>query len=876
MDFSADGDTTNLAARIERVAKPGSICVSGPTYELVKDFFEFEPLGKMQVKGKEAHQKVYELLRAGGLQTRIEVEAARGLTRFVGRRNSMGALRGALEMARAGSGQVVGVVGEAGVGKSRLLLEMRNLLPPGACTYLEGRCSRIGGSMAYLPTVDILRSFLGVKEGDPEPTINDKLKTRLVGLDERLQGALSPLQELLSLQVEDEAYLKLEPQQRRKRIFEALRDLLVRLSQEKPLVVAIEDLHWIDKTTEQLLDYLFGWIAEEKILIVLLYRPEYHHEWGSKSYYNRIGLKQLTPESSSHMVRAILDEAETDADLMALILGRAGGNPLFIEEFTRSLVETGSLERREGRLVLTREPASVPVPHSIRGVIASRIDRLEENLKRTIQAASVIGREFGFRILQAITGAEEELQTSLLGLQSMELIYQRGLFPELKYLFKHALTQEVAYSRLLLQRRKELHEEIGQAIEKIHVDKLEDFYQTLAHHYEKADQHERALHYLTEAANRARALYANEDAIGLYRKALEQVGRLREGREAGSDEWLQREIDLHEGLGDVLELTGRHEEARRIYQEALDRIPEKDAIGQSRLHRKLGRTWEVQSRHEIVAACYETADRLLGKEPGEEDRDWWREWLDVQLARLHLCYWRKRIPEMNDLAEKSQQAVDRYGTPAQRASYFTNLTLRDYLRERYLLSQETIDLCLKAVSASRETGNPASISLPQFMLGFSYLWSDQLDAALEALQDSLALTERIGDVVVQSRCLTYLTIVHRRRGEVETVRGYIPRCVEVATAAQMSEYVGTAMANEAWVAWCDQDLSKTVARGVAAMDLWGKLPEGHASCAFKWTALWPLIAVALASRGWRMPWNMAGPCFILPKSAFRTHSRRCW
>jgi hypothetical protein len=256
MDYTAVGDTTNLAARMESMAKPGTIIASRDTYRLVRDFFEFESLGKVEVKGKEEVQEVYELIKISDVETRIEAAAAKGLTKFVGRKREVEALKEAFEKAQSGSGQVVGMVGEAGVGKSRLLLELRNKLPKAEYTYLEGRCLHYGGAMAYLPILDILRSYFNIKEGDREFIIKKKMEEKILLLDEELKSVFPPFQDILSLKVEDGAYLKVESVEKKLRTFEAIRDLLIRESQNKPLVIAVEDLHWIDKTSEEFLDYL--------------------------------------------------------------------------------------------------------------------------------------------------------------------------------------------------------------------------------------------------------------------------------------------------------------------------------------------------------------------------------------------------------------------------------------------------------------------------------------------------------------------------------------------------------------------------------------------------------------------------------------------
>lgn len=535
MDYTAQGDTSNLASRMESLAEPGTVLISENTYRLVRDFFELESKGQLQVKGKEAPVEAYQLVRTGEVDTRIGASAAKGLTRFVGRNRELEAVKEAFTKAQSGQGQVVGIVGEAGVGKSRLLLELRSVLPKGEYTYLEGHCLHFGGSMPYLPILDVFRSYIGIKEGEQESVIKEKMNEMIFGLDENLKSAIPPFEELLSLKVEDKEYAKLEPKQKREKTFEAFRDLIVRGSQERPLILAIEDLHWIDKTSEEFLDYMIGWLPNTHILLILLYRPEYTHAWGSKSYYSKIGMDQLSSDTSAELVQAILDGGDVMPELRDLILGRASGNPFFMEELTQSLLENGSILKKEDQYVLSTKQSNIQVPDTIQGIIAARMDRLEEGLKGIMQVASVIGREFAFRILHAITDMKEDLKSNLLNLQGLEFIYEKSLFPELEYIFRHALSQEVAYNSLLLKRRKEIHEKIGNAIEELYPDKLEEFYEMLAYHYSKSDCDEKALKYFKLSGEKAVRNYSHLEAFNFLEKALNRINKLPETDENKSE-----------------------------------------------------------------------------------------------------------------------------------------------------------------------------------------------------------------------------------------------------------------------------------------------------------------------------------------------------
>ena len=561
MDYTAIGDTINLASRMESSAQPGTIYVSGHTHKLAKDFFTFSSLGELPMKGKEKPQEAWLLLKTSGVHTRIEASAVAGLTPFVGRTKEMETLGEALDKASSGSGQVVGIVGEAGVGKSRIILELKHLYPENA--FLEGRCLHYGGAMAYLPLLDILRSYFGIKEGEQEFPLKRKMKEKISQLDEKLRTVLPPFFDLLSLRVDDEAYIKLEPMQKREKIFESMRDLLVRESQKKPLVLVFEDLQWIDKTSEEFLDYLIGWLAHTPILLILLYRPEYTHRWASKSYYTNIRVDQLSLTTSAALVQCILSEGEIVPELRDLILTKAAGNPLFMEELTHTLLENGTIQKKDDHYLLSGKPSDIQIPDTVEGIVAARMDRLEESLKRIMQVASVIGREFAFRLLQSITDMREELKTHLLNLQGLEFIYEKSLFPELEYIFKHALTQEVAYNSLLLKRRQEIHGKIGRAIEQIYPDRLEEFYEMLAYHYYRSDNLETAYHYLKLSGNKAMRSHSNQEAFCYYKDA---IGILKQEPETAEN---KRELlDVILLMGVPMEYLAFPEDSVTFLQEA--------------------------------------------------------------------------------------------------------------------------------------------------------------------------------------------------------------------------------------------------------------------------------------------------------------------
>ena len=562
MDYTAVGDTTNLASRMESMARPGTILVSKNTYRLVRDFFDFKNLGHFEVKGKKEPQEIFELLGMGDVDTRIAASVAKGLTQFIGRDSAIRSLTDAYNRAKSGSGQVVGVVGDAGVGKSRILLEFRNQLPAEEFIYLEGQCLPFGGTMAYLPLLEILRFYFNIKEGDPESLIRKNLEAGVGRLDDRLHGILAPFCDLLSIDSADEDYEKLSPRQKRERIFEAIRDLLIFESQKRPVIAVVEDLHWIDKTSEDFLNYLIGWLSGARILLILLYRPEYTHPWGSKSFYTRVGLEQLDSGSSAELIRSMLQGCDAVPNLEEFILERTAGNPLFMEELTRTLLENGSIRCEDGRCQLLGDLAEIEVPDTIEGIISARMDRLQEDIKRTMQLASVIGRYFPYRILETISEMRQELKSCLLNLQGLEFIYEKSLFPELEYVFKHALTRQVAYNSLLQQRRRKIHEKIGRAIETLYPDRIEEFHEMLAYHYSRSDNFYNAYQYCKLAGDKAERNYSHWEAYGFYKDAKNLLDKLPQ-----TEENKKRRIEIFHKIRITMGPLGFPAELLEIFQE---------------------------------------------------------------------------------------------------------------------------------------------------------------------------------------------------------------------------------------------------------------------------------------------------------------------
>ncbi len=526
LQYTAMGDTVNLASKILGIAEPGQVLISEETCKATKDYFVTHPLGERMLPGKTEPVGVYHVIRASEARTRLDAGAQKGLTPFVGRARELALLQERFAAARDGRGQIILLAGEAGVGKSRLLLEFRRSLGAASVTWLAGRSISFGKQIAYLPIVDLLKQYFRIEEADAEATMVGRIETRLAAFGDDLRFAVPLLKYLLSLNLVAESERKMDAQERRAQTFEALRRLLLKEAQDRPLVLVVEDLHWMDKTSEDFLVSLADSLTMARIFLLLNYRPGYPNPFPERSYISRVMLQQLTDEESVEMASKVLAGAEFPAELRGLLSAKADGNPFFVEELIKSLIETGALQEQNGRYQATEKLSGIHVPDTVQDVIMGRIDRLEAAPRTALQLASVIGREFPVRLLETISDSQEPLVQSIQKLKNLELIYERSIFPEHTCIFKHALTQDVAYQSLLIQRRKELHCLVAAAIEELYASRLPEFYGLLAYHYERGEEWERALDYLVQTAESSHRVASYREEAALLGQAMAIAARL--------------------------------------------------------------------------------------------------------------------------------------------------------------------------------------------------------------------------------------------------------------------------------------------------------------------------------------------------------------
>ena len=533
MDYSAVGQNTHLAARMEQLAAPGSILLTAATLRLVEGLVRVNTLGPVPVKGLTDPVEVFELTGASALRWRFQAAAARGLTRFVGRQTELEVLRQTLTQAGAGHGQVAAIVGEAGVGKSRLVYEFTHSHHTPGWLLLESASVSYGKATAYFPVVDLLKRYCHIDDSDEPRTVRAKVTGQVLTLDTSLQEAIPPLLSLLEVLPEDSPFLRLDPPQRRRQTLDALKRLLLRETQVQPVLLVFEDLHWIDSETQALLDTLVDGLPTVRLLLLVNYRPEYQHGWGSKTYYTQLRLDPLPPASADEFLHVLLGDdggAHGRAplqDLKRCLIARTEGNPFFLEESVRTLVETGVLVGEPGAYRLAQALPTIQLPATVQAVLAARIDRLPPEEKRLLQTAAVIGTEVPLPLLQAIAELPEAaLHRGLAHLQAAEFLYETRLFPEPDYTFKHALTHEVAYGSLLLERRRGLHARLVEALEALAPERVAEQVERLAHHALRGEVWDKAVIYCQQAGARAYDRAAFREAVASFDQALQALAHL--------------------------------------------------------------------------------------------------------------------------------------------------------------------------------------------------------------------------------------------------------------------------------------------------------------------------------------------------------------
>jgi class 3 adenylate cyclase/tetratricopeptide (TPR) repeat protein len=720
-EYAPVGHSTGIAARMQALAPVGSIAATEAVRKLCEGYFTFKSLGPTRVKGVSAPVEVYEVTGPGELRSHFELSARRGLTRFVGRERELDQLGRARELALGGQGQVVGVVAEAGTGKSRLLYEFKATLPA-TCKLLEAHSVSHSKASAWLPVLELLRGYFDIRDTDDASMRRKKIRAALSALDPALSDTLPYLFGLLGIVEDPDPLAQMDPQIKRQRTFDALKRIVLRESLRQPMVVIFEDLHWIDDQTQALLDLLTDSLANARILLLVNYRPEYHHGWTNKSYYLQLRLDPLGGADGAAMLAALLGESVELDPIKRLIAERTGGNPFFIEEIVRTLFDEGALVRN-GAVKVMRSLSQLKLPPTVHGILAARIDRLSSSQKDLLQTLAVIGRESSLGLLKQVASlSDAQLGPTLAQLRAGEFIYEQPAAGDVEYVFKHALTQEVGYSSLLNDRRKVLHERAGLALESLYASRLDDHLDRLAHHYSRSDNVGKAIEYLKRAGRQAMRRSAPLAATSYLQLGLEFLLKLEETPERD-----RQELELQAALGPSLLATKG------------DSAPEVEAVWDrmAELGERAGQTQYVLAakgglfRSYMVRGQYDTAqgfaDRVLNLAERSKDP------AELLMAHTYMginLFWKGDLTTAHAHFERAAAHID----PS---------------RQRL----ETATAC------------SAYEALPLWMMGHP-------DQALQRTRRALSLARERDDLSSTALALHYASICHLYRREPQTAREF--------------------------------------------------------------------------------------------------------
>jgi class 3 adenylate cyclase/tetratricopeptide (TPR) repeat protein len=774
VEFKAVGDTVNLASRMESIAEPGTTLVTEDTFKLSEGFFWFESLGEKKIKGKEKPVGAYRVIAPSTRRTRFDVSAEQGLTPFVGRDRELEILLDGFERSKTGSGQAFSITAEAGVGKSRLLYEFRKSISNENVTFLEGKSLPYNRGRAYHPITDILKSNFNIHEDDGNDEIIEKVSvgTKKLGVDET--STVPYLLEFLSVVDNDIDKTPMTPETRKGHITKALRRIVLAGSEIRPLIMAFEDLHWIDKSSEDILKDLLDNISGARIFLIFTYRPEFVHTWGGKSYHSQLNLNRLSNRESLAMLAHYLGTDKIDKNIEELILEKTEGIPFYIEEFVKSLIDQKIIGIHGNGYSFVKDIREVTVPSTIQDVIMSRVDSLPETAKSVLQTGAVIGREFGQDLIQALTELpERELLSYLSTSKDSELIYERGIYPQSRYIFKHALTQEVTYNGLLFKKRKEIHQKIGKTIESLYSQKLDELYEVLAYHYSNSTNHEKAIYYLEMAGDKAARMHSLEEARLHYQNALtffEKSTNFLEHQKkyiALSLKWAEvsqyapsdrirnalkvslkyaQELGSEGRVGDVYYWVGRFAYMQGDFNETLPQV-ERCITWANDLNNKelLAISYNLKGRSCLYIEEYKKGIEFLEKGLALIKPFWKYDDIVYSGAFLGLIY------GLTGQFDKSKKAIENAIEVAKKHEILIFEAMAyGYLGTVYFLYgqlQETINYCSTCVDISKKLGNPLPTAWSSFFKGAANFNSGKKEQGLKLMRDGIQFLKSTDSVL---------------------------------------------------------------------------------------------------------------------------------
>jgi class 3 adenylate cyclase/tetratricopeptide (TPR) repeat protein len=780
MDYTAVGQTTHLAARMEQLATPGSILMTAHTLRLVEGYVEVKPLGPLNVKGLSKPVDTYEIAGAGLVRSRMEAAAARGLSHFVGRDTEMNALQKAFEQVGVGKGQIVTVIGEPGVGKSRLFYEFTRSHRAQGWLIMESSSASYGKATPYLPVIDLIKSYCQIEAQDDGRQIREKLTSKLLALDRALEPTLPAFLALLEVPVdpgsERSMWRDLDPPQRRQRTLDSVKRLLLRESEAQPLLLVFEDLHWIDSETQALLDNLVESLPTARILLLVNYRPEYQHRWGNKTYYTQLRIDPLSAESAEELLRDLLGDDIALQPFKRRLVKQTEGNPFFLEQIIHTLIETKVLTGERGTYHLTKAPEEIQVPATVQAVLAARIDRLSPERKGLLQSAAVIGERVPFTLLQAVAEmSEEELRRDLAHLQTAEFLYEASLFPELEYTFKHGLTYQVAYNSLLQERRRSLHAQIVSVIETLYHDHLTEHIERLGHHAFRGQLWDKAVAYLRQAGKKAAARSAEREAAANFEQALEALAHLapdRATQELGVDLRLELRPSLVT-LGEQQRMVEHLSQAESLAEELGDkrRIGRVLADMSAYFSREGEHERAVKTGERALSVATETQDFVFQLITQDRLSRAYQALGDFRRA-ISLCKRSIALLEGKPVSERFGMV----GVP----SVITHGPLVLSLAELGDLGSG-ISQAEEVVRIAETVGQPLSLVVAYSVLSHIYTVKGDLEKAIPLAERSLDICRRAGIVSETSRAMAHLGNAYLHAGRIADALTLLEQAVERST-----------------------------------------------------------------------------------------------
>ncbi len=519
------GDTVNTAARLKGLAGEDEILVSSDTRTRIAPFFQTDKLPVPELKGKAETVTPFRVVGKSDVETRFEASQTRGLSRHVGRDRELETLRECFQTAESGQGQLVTVVGEAGLGKSRVIYEFRKELDLDRVNLVIGRCTATGENLSYFPIQDMLKRLYGITDTDGPSHMEDKVRGSALTMDAELEPHLPAIFHLLSIPSEQGFPPHMAGEVIQRRILAALRTYMLAACREKPLVMIFEDLHWADRASQEVLLRYIEAIQTQKALLVLSYRPEYQPGWGNPSHLTPLMLKPLAEDSTGEIVASTLKAGHLPTGLAAFVHAKSAGNPFFTEELALTLEEEGAIARENGRATLARELKEIRFPDTVQAIVRARMDRLPDETRNTLRLAAVVGREFTENLVARLGERRDAIPDHLQELRTLEMILEKRFHPELEFMFKHAITHQVAYESLLIQRRKALHKLVGLSIEELYADRLPEFSEMLAYHFHLGEVWDKAVEYQFKAGLKSRQNYALQPAMEYFERAGEILAK---------------------------------------------------------------------------------------------------------------------------------------------------------------------------------------------------------------------------------------------------------------------------------------------------------------------------------------------------------------